>query len=300
MEKIGEELREKILIVQKRSSRFATTADTLAHWGYAIVTAAPSLALLDKVTQESPDLILFDHVATDEGSRQLCLQLKADRFTHHIPILVWGTQEPSERIQWLSSRADLCLDWDALPVELVARIRALLKRSVEYDPATSLPAAAYLHRQLDAWLAKNLPLAVLYIRIDHFQIYRVTYGPEASRRVLLKLAKLMVEALPPGNMSVAHLDEGNYMAVLPLEVAQTFHQTLAARFGAAQAEFEASPDSGGTAARFSPPLESPTTWHMTLSIALVTNEHRALINYVQVSSLLSQQMERFHLPRDTA
>ncbi len=288
MEKIGENLREKLLLVADRRAHPAALAGILSQSGYAITTVEETRRALDVLAKESPDLVIIDSAYTRTGGLEICFHLKTNAFTSHIPIIILGANSVSgERVQWFNHGADVCLDSPFHPAELVARTRALLRRSVSYDSVTHLPTAAYLHRQLDAWLANNLPTAVLYADIDHLQEFVTTYGQEAGERVIVRLAELIVGALPRGNVAVAHLGHDQFMAVLPPAGSQTIAQTLVEQFRATSPQFYPRPYSqpgyselihllGG--AQKDPPL--------TLSAVLVSNERRVLLNYVQVSSLL--------------
>jgi PleD family two-component response regulator len=294
MEKVGETLREKILIVQDAPSYHTATPDLLNRFGYAASLVGESSRALDKITQESPDLVMLDLGMPGADGQDLCVRLKADPFTRHIPIVVLGTQRSSaNRYHWLDSGADVCLDYPCNPNVLIAHVRALLKRSVEYDKVTHLPSGGYLHGQLDPWLAKNIPTAVMYVDIDHFASYKSAYGGAASERVLVTLAHLIVDALPRGNVSPVYLGEDDFMMVLAPKGIETIAQTLVERFRAAQGEFYNEPDLANGYIPEMDPFLPPRTWPlMTLSAALVTNERRALTTYVQVSSLLSKLMVR--------
>ena len=293
MEKVGEALREKILVVQDALLRCTATPDLLRRSGYATALIEQNSRALDKVSVESPDLVILDLGAASVQALELCAQLKSNRFTNHIPIAIVATPVPSaNRARWIESGADFLLDYPFHTGEFFARIRALLRRSVEYHQVTHLPASGYLHRQLDAWLAKNVPTAVLYADIDHFADYNSAYGKAAGDRVLQQLARLIIDMLPPGNLSVAHLGEDDFMLAFPPVGTETFAQTLIERFRAAQMGFYKDSVGDGYFEEMDM-LLPPHAWPpLNLSVAMVTNERRALTSYVQVSSLLSKTMAR--------
>jgi PleD family two-component response regulator len=293
VEKVGEALREKILIVQDTPLHHTATPDLLRRSGYATALIEQNSRSLDKVSEESPDLVIMDLSASNVQALELCTQLKSNRFTNHIPIAIVKTPVPSEnRAYWIESGADFLLDYPFHPGELYARIKSLLRRSVEYQQVTHLPPSAYLHRQVDARLAKNVPMAVLYVDIDHFGTYNSAYGNEAGDRVLQYLAHLIVDMLPPGNLSVAHMGEDDFMMALPPSGTETFAQTLIERFRTAQCDFYGDSFGDGCFEEMDTLFPRHAWPPMNLSVALVSNERRALTNYVQVSSLLSRLMAR--------
>jgi diguanylate cyclase (GGDEF)-like protein len=299
MEKVGDTLQEKILIVQNSPSYLATTPDFLSTSGYSTAVVQQRTRALEKVGQESPDLVIFDLGSVTSADLELLAQLKSDRFTQHIPIIILGSASPSaDAAHWIDSGADDYLDYPYhLPV-LHAHVRALLRRSFMYDPVTHLPAGTYLKRQVDAWLSKNVPTAVLYVDIDHFASYNSAYGRAAGDRVLQYLARLIVDALPHGNLSVGHLGEDDFMMAFPPPGTDTIARTLVERFKTGQKEFYNELD---LAKQYVPELDPslpPHNWPlMTLSAAVVTNQEQALINFLQVSSALSRQMARIKASR---
>lgn len=294
MEKVGEKLREKILIVQDAPSYHTATPDLLKRAGYAYSIVEQSSQAPEKIAVQSPDLIILDLGMPGADGLELCAQLKSDPFTRHIPIIVLGTPNPStNQYHWLNSGADLWLNYPCPPEVLLAHIQSFLRRSVEYDPVTHLPNGATLHRQLDGWLAKNIPTAVVYVDIDHFSSYKSAYGEEAANSVLHKVASLIVDALPVGDVSTAYLCEDDFMLAFSPKAVGTVAQTLLVRFREAQKEFYNESDFAQGYIQEMDPFQPARTWPlMTLSIVAVTNERQPLKNYMQASSFLSKLMLR--------
>lgn len=292
MEKVGNHLREKILIVDDTRLHRAMAVDILRRKGYATVQAENGIRALDMVTTESPDLVILDAVMPDLDGLQVIRQLKDDPFTRHIPILIFTTDNTSpDRVKSLQSGADAFLGKPFHPEELAAHVEALLRRSFHYDPLTKLPAAPYLHRQIDARLAQNQPTAIAYADIDHFRTYNHVYGQAAGDRVLLHMARLLVESLPSRGAFVGHLGADDFIGVLGPETVETFAQTIVERFLAAQHTFHSPEDvQRGQMTHEGRRGETKTAPLVTVSVALVSNDQRALINYVQVSDLLSEVM----------
>ncbi len=292
MEKVGNPQREKILIVDDTRFHRAMVSDILAHVGYSTVEAENGAKALDMVNVESPDLVILDSMMPDLDGLEVCRRLKGDPFTRHIPILLFTTNNTvPDKVNSLRTGADSYLSKPFAPEELVAHVEALLRRSFHYDPLTKLPAAPYLHRQIDARLAQNQPTAVLYADLDHFRVYNHAYGHDAGDHLLIDVAKMMVEVLPSRAAFVGHLGSDDFMAVLPPEGSETFAQTLMERFTDLQKQIYNERDYQQGHIVLENRRGEPITWPlMTMSAALVTNERRALINYVQVSDLLSEVM----------
>ncbi len=292
MEKIGNHLREKILIVDDIRLHRDRTAEILARRGYVTVQAENGVRALDMVTSESPDLVILDAYMPDVDGLDVVKRLKDDPFTHHIPVLIFtGDGSTVIEIQSLQGGADGFVRKTFDAEELVANVEALLRRSYQFNPLTKLPAAPFLHRQINARLAQNQPTAVIYADIDHFRAYNQVYGHDAGDEVLLEIAHMLVETLPARGAFVSHLGGDDYIAVTPPPMAETFAQTIVDRFRSMRDSFYTRDDvarqhivvEGRRGEARAVPL-------MTLSAALVTNERRVLINYIQVSDLLAEVM----------
>ena len=292
MEKVGNLLREKILIVDDTRCHRARAADILTRSGYSTVEVENGAKALDMVMSESPDLVILDSLMPDLDGLEVCRRLKRDPFTHHIPILIFTTNNTvPEKVTSLRTGADGYLTKPFTPEELVANVQVLLRRSFHYDPLTKLPAAPYLHRQIDSRLAQNLATSILYVDLDHFRAYNHVYGHSAGDHVLIDVSKLLVESLPVRNAFVGHLGSDDFMAVLPHDGAETFAQTVVDRFRTMLPELYNAEDLNRGVVSVENRRGQNVDWPlMSLSIALVSNERRALINYVQVSDLLSEVM----------
>ncbi|MGE5140558.1 MAG: diguanylate cyclase domain-containing protein, partial [Rudaea sp.] len=147
-----------------------------------------------------------------------------------------------------------------------------------------------LHGQLDVWLASNLPTAVLYTDIDNFGAFAATHGQEAAERVIVRVAHLLVDALPHDNVAAAHLGGDRFMAILPPNGAKTIAQTVVTLFREVSREFYPASHSE------SPHAQSGHGRHasrpLSLSAVLVTNEKQTLTNYMQVSATLATLMRQ--------
>lgn len=292
MEKVGNVLREKILVVDDTRFHRALTSDILARVGYATVQVENGAQALDKVGSESPDLVILDLAMPDLDGLEVCRRLKGDPFTNHIPIIIFSADSSiPDKVTSLRNGADGYLGKVFTPEELVAQVQALLRRSFHFDPVTKLPAAPYLHRQIDARLAQNQPTAILYADIDLFRPLNQAYGHEAGDEVLIATARLMVESLPAHSAFVGHLGGDDFMAVMTPEGAETFADTIVSSFRELQRSFYKQEDIERGVIAMANRRGQSVDWRlMTLSVALVSNEKRPLVNYVQVSEVLSDVM----------
>ena len=97
---------------------------------YEVLLASSGPEALTIAFTQMPDVILLDVMMPGMDGYEVCRQLKADARTQHIPVvMVTALTDSTERVRGLEVGAD-----DHLPQlpklrELLARIRAVLRRS---------------------------------------------------------------------------------------------------------------------------------------------------------------------------
>ena len=117
----------RILVVEdERSIRDAVTA-YLEKEGYWVTPAADGLAALDSFDKHKYDLVVLDLMLPKMSGEQVCAEI---RDTSDVPIIMLTAKgEEEDRIAGLEIGADDYLVKPFSPRELVARVRALLRRA---------------------------------------------------------------------------------------------------------------------------------------------------------------------------
>ena len=98
------------------------------------INASDGEDALDLANREHPDLILLDLMLPGIDGLEVCKTLKSDSKTKHIPIIMLTakTQE-ADKIVGLELGADDYVTKPFSPRELIARIKAVLRRSKEKE-----------------------------------------------------------------------------------------------------------------------------------------------------------------------
>jgi two-component system response regulator MprA len=118
----------KILVVDDDQKLLNMVRRTLAYEGFEVVTATNGREALDRVQAEGPDLIILDWLMPEVDGIQVAAHLRAA--DDEIPILMLTARGAVEdRVAGLNSGADDYLVKPFAPTELLARLRALLRRS---------------------------------------------------------------------------------------------------------------------------------------------------------------------------
>lgn len=131
-------MKAKILVVDDEAELLAELAPMLERAGYSISTAGDGLQALRMMEQDQPDLVVLDVLMPRLDGREVLRQLRAAG--NWIPvILLTRVGSPTERALSLQEGADDYLNKPFEPLELIARIQAILRR-VERG---NLPLNAY-------------------------------------------------------------------------------------------------------------------------------------------------------------
>lgn len=116
----------KLLIVDDEKSILDYVGLGLKYEGFAFSTAASCAQARERLAQDEIDLVILDRMLPDGDGLELCEWIKENKA---IPVLLLSALgEVEDRVEGLNSGADDYLPKPFQFVELVARVRALLRR----------------------------------------------------------------------------------------------------------------------------------------------------------------------------
>jgi DNA-binding response OmpR family regulator len=120
----------KVLIVEDDPDIAALIAHYREKTGYAAEAIPDGGRALARARQTPPDLIILDLMLPGLNGLEICRALRADDKTAGLPIVMLTARgEEAERILGLDVGADDYIVKPFSPNELMARVRALLRRS---------------------------------------------------------------------------------------------------------------------------------------------------------------------------
>ena len=133
----------RVLIVEDDPDIAQLVAHYLEKAGYLTDHVANGQEAMDAIAARAPDALVLDLMLPQVDGLEICRRLRAHEKTAAIPIIMLTARaEESERIVGLEMGADDYLPKPFSPSELVARVRALLRR-VNRASATPAPALKY-------------------------------------------------------------------------------------------------------------------------------------------------------------
>jgi len=187
--------------------------------GYKVAAARDGMEALDLVAKVKPDLILLDVMMPKMNGFEVCKVLKTDAETKYIPvIMVTALNDLEDKIKGIDSGADDFLSKPFNKLELLARVRSLLRIKYLHDELqqkikelevakeelrqlaiTDGLTGLYnyrhfkekLQQELSRAIRHGLNVSLIMIDIDHFKHYNDTNGHPAGDLTLRKMGQLL-------------------------------------------------------------------------------------------------------------
>lgn len=122
--------RKKIIVVEDEVDILELLQFNLSREGFKVTTSRDGEDGLQKIRKEAPDLVILDLMLPSIDGIEVCRRMKADPVCRNIPVIILTAKsEESDVILGLGVGADDYITKPFSPKELVARVRAVLRRS---------------------------------------------------------------------------------------------------------------------------------------------------------------------------
>lgn len=147
----------RILIVEDEPSIAELIAINLTHAGYEVEKAMQTDIAQSILKERLPSLIILDWMLPGKSGVQFAKELRANDRTRGLPILMLTAKsEEADKVSGLDSGADDYVTKPFSPKELIARVRALLRRQTPIEDTGPLTVGPLKldpgsHRVLAIW-----------------------------------------------------------------------------------------------------------------------------------------------------
>lgn len=118
----------RLLVAEDERAMRIALADRLAAEGYRVIVASDGQEALEKAEAQPPDLALLDVMMPRLDGFSLCIQLRKQGHTYPV-LMLTAKGQVDDRVRGLDAGADDYLVKPFSTAELLARIRALLRRT---------------------------------------------------------------------------------------------------------------------------------------------------------------------------
>lgn len=187
----------RLVVADDQDDLLDMMVDALGMEGYQVRGARNGAEALDMVKADPPDIVVLDLNMPQKTGFEVCKELKDDPSFQHLPIIMLsGTTELDDKVQGMELGADDFVTKPVNLVELLARIRMILRRTrqgLDANPLTRLPGNVSISGRINQAIISKKPLAVLYFDLNNFKAYNDIYGYKAGDEVIKATAKLILD-----------------------------------------------------------------------------------------------------------
>ena len=137
----------RVLVVEDEAPLVAMLRYNLEKEGFEVEEASNGEEALIKIAELKPDVVLLDWMLPLVSGIEVCRQLRRARSTRTLPVIMLTARgEEADRVRGLDSGADDYVVKPFSPTELVARLRAVMRRA---QPATTEETLSFADVAMD-------------------------------------------------------------------------------------------------------------------------------------------------------
>jgi diguanylate cyclase (GGDEF)-like protein len=294
--------KKRILVVDTKPAGAQEIERVLkTNGGHLIVyTAESPLHAIDTIYSEPPDLVIINYPLQADGGDNLCRRIKSDTVFGHLPIvLLLESASHGTEIDWEDTPADDFWGKPFDPKEIQGRISLVFARATragDANPLTRLPGNHSIMKEIQAKIDSGRPFAIAYVDLDHFKSYNDKYGFMRGDEILKMAARLITNAirkLDSPEAFAGHVGGDDFVFIVTpdqldgtcAEIIKNFDLIIGSFYDEEEriCGYIDSTNRKGENERF--PI-------ISLSIAVVTNEHRPIEHIGQVSAIAAEVKKR--------
>jgi diguanylate cyclase (GGDEF)-like protein len=287
--------RRKIVVIDDDRSFRAIMSRNLGLAGFDTIECVDGPSALALLEVQCPDLVMIDSILPRMDGLEVTRRIRKLSGCAHVPvILLTRTEQKAETIAGLEAGADDCIGKPFSPDEMLARIRAKIRRVTDasVQPLTKLPGNLAIEREIRRRFDGGATWSLLYADLDHFKAFNDRYGFARGDEAIQLLAAILMDltrASGGDDAFVGHVGGDDFVVVTTpgrdVRIAEAavsmFDRDIRALYALEDLERGCieTTDRTGTQREF--PL-------MTVSIAIVSNEERAFTSYQQVGEVAAE------------
>ena len=130
------------LIADDEKNQIELISFHLEKNGFDLIKAEDGETAFELISERRPDIIILDWMMPNDSGISVCRRVRSSKELRHLPIIILSARgEDIDTSHGLSSGADDYITKPFSPIELIARVKSLLRRAntninsskIEYD-----------------------------------------------------------------------------------------------------------------------------------------------------------------------
>ncbi|HSJ12877.1 MAG TPA: diguanylate cyclase [Longimicrobiales bacterium] len=249
------------------------------------------LALVNRTFPAGVFLDANDALSTTELTRNL----KSDAFSAIVPVVALAPAGREDIVLGaLEAGADEVLTETMEPREQLLRLNMLLhraERDVSVHPTTRLPGTVQIERDIGDRMRRGELFAVCYADLDHFKEFNDRYGYNEGDRVIRMLARILRDVVKGYSAEgfIGHIGGDDFIFNIGLDHMRAVCEEIIEVFDTL-IPYQYTEDDRRAGYFLGRDRRGNILWVplMTLSIGVVTNQHRRFTHTARVSELATE------------
>jgi diguanylate cyclase (GGDEF)-like protein len=290
------EPRPKVLIADDDHNLRELLLATLPKEKFEVYQAIDGNETWETVKNLRPDIVILDIMMPGIDGIEVCRMMRDNTGTLNIPVIMLTAKtQIKDKLVGMESGADDYVTKPFDPIELQARIEMHLRRYLrdsDMNPVTELPGNRALEQELEERLQSGRLFALCYVDLDDFKAYNDYYGFHAGSEVIKMTGRLLSEVVKSGGGPddfLGHVGGDDFIILTTIRNAEPLSRQVISRFDELipsyyqpedlEKGYIISVDRRGYVMKF--PV-------MTVSIAIVHNQYRKLVDADQVGKVAAE------------
>jgi PleD family two-component response regulator len=288
--------RPTVLVVDDDAVLRGIIGTNLELGGFNVLSAPDGPSALALLDDRLPDVVVLDVVMPLMDGYATLGRIRRHATASHVPVIVLtgGGADTTEPVKSLEAGADDFIAKPFSPQEMLARVRAKVRRAnvdSSLQPLTRLPGNIAIEHEVRRRFEAREPWAVIYADLDNFKAFNDHYGfvrgDDAIRLVSTTMSDT-IKRIGTDSDFLGHIGGDDFIIVtspqraenLARTVADTFDRDVLALYDPADRKngWIAAKDRRGNNVRF--PL-------MSLSLAIVTQSPR-ITSYQSIGEVAAE------------
>jgi diguanylate cyclase (GGDEF)-like protein len=223
----GAAARDIVLVVDDDLDIARYVELNLSLEGFTVHVANEGHTAVEKALALRPDAVLLDVMMPGLDGYEVCRRLRSNARTSHAAIIMLTAKALSaDTVLGLTSGADDYISKPFEPPELVARVRAALRRAKQLrdlSPLTGLPGNSEIVRQVEQLIADRCDFALAYADLDEFKGYNDRYGFVRGDAAIRATAEVLMDAITrfPGDVCfLGHIGGDDFALIVEPSVSE--------------------------------------------------------------------------------
>lgn len=177
-----------IYIVEDDKSIQEIESFALQNVGYDVHGFATAKEFYEKVKERIPDLILLDVMLPDEDGLSIVKKLRMNKETKAVPIImVTAKSAEIDKVKGLDIGADDYMTKPFGVMELISRVKAILRRSIKAEAQEKIMKAGKITLDIDkhSVCVNDIPVELTYKEYELLKLLMSNAGIVTTREIIL-------------------------------------------------------------------------------------------------------------------